>query len=101
MTQQRFSRRNQFGPEPAVLGHDQLPPQVRAEFVNLVREFVVDRVDLYASASFGSAVYEMIKPYVWSVLDREPATTPDGGPWKFYIPRVITKCEWWEFYDIL
>ena len=24
-----------------------------------------------------------------------------GGPWQYYIPRTLTACEWWQFYDML
>ena len=35
------------------------------------------------------------------MLDRKPPNNPAGGPFAYYIPDVLSRCIWYQFYDIL
>jgi hypothetical protein len=93
-----FSERYGFSPPPQVKDYDHLPPWVREAIINGVAGFVNDN----ASSSLQNIdFYQLTRPYIWQVLDREPPRNPMGGPWAFYIPTTLMKCSWWQFYDIL
>ena len=98
MTRQPFSQRHKFAPQSQPLPHDQAPQPLRGEVLNFIQDFGNDR--LLAQHTLGAAIYRRLAPYVWRVLDREPANNPVNGPWAYYIPGVIHKCAWWQFYDI-
>jgi len=99
MTEPIFSEREGFAPLEAIKAHDYLPGWVRDAITNEIREFVykdaplpgADRLDLY----------QLFKPYIWKVLDKQPPKSPMGGPFAYYIPDVLAKCNWYQFYDIL
>lgn len=97
MTNPSFSERNGLVPKAAPQADDYLPEWVREALTNAIQEFVT------TARENGTVidVYRIIRPYVWKVLDRQPATNPMNGPWAMYIPRTIAKCEWWRAYDIV
>ena len=71
---------------------------MRGEVLNFIQDFGKDR--FLAQLTLGTAIYRRLAPYVWRVLDREPANNPVNCPWAYYIPGVIYRCTWWQFYDI-
>ena len=101
MPSENFSTRNRYAPIKATLDSQELPPWVREEFVEKTKEFAWARLESYEREGFNRQVYRLIRPYVYKVLDSQPPANPQGGPWAFYIPSVLQKCEWWQFYDIV
>jgi len=98
MTNQRFSEKYGFAPQPGPKQDDHLPGWVREAITNEIRGFVNNK----PSASLPDMdIYALLRPYIWQVLDREPPGNPMGGPWAMYIPRTLQQCAWWQFYDIL
>lgn len=98
MAQPPFSERYGLAPEPEAQPDDYLPPWVREAVTNTLETFTakppnhrLPHVDVYA----------IFRPYIWKVLERQPPTSPMGGPWAMYIPRTLLQCQWWQFYDIL
>ncbi|MBI2907779.1 MAG: hypothetical protein HYX92_09005 [Chloroflexi bacterium] len=98
MVDQVFSERHGFAPKPQAQANDHLPPWVREAIINDVRDFISNKPSsLFPSLDF----YQLLRPYMWQVLGREPPGNPMGGPWAMYIPRTLTQAPWWQFYDIL
>ncbi|MDP2935755.1 MAG: hypothetical protein Q8O86_04620 [Dehalococcoidia bacterium] len=105
MSEQPFSQRHSLAPAPSPQRDDHLPPSVRAELAITFR-------DCASEGLFGGTpepavldelyniLYNRLKPLIWKVLQRQPPGNPMGGPWNYYIPELINKCEWWQFYDI-
>jgi len=93
-----FSERYGFAPQPDPKPDDHLPGWIREAITNEIRVLVNNQpTDSLPDGEF----YALFRPYVWQVLDSEPPSNPLGGPWKFYIPKTLQKCTWWQFYDIL
>lgn len=98
MTEPLFSEREGLAPQPETQADDYLPPWVREAITNEIKDFIENK------PSIGSPyldVYSLFRPYIWKVLQREPPTSPVGGPWAMYIPRTLAQCSWWQFYDII
>ncbi|MBI4310728.1 MAG: hypothetical protein HY681_03010 [Chloroflexi bacterium] len=98
MSNDSFSERHGFAPQTEPKADDYLPRRVREAVTNEIHNFVT------TSSVFGlepHGLYRVFRPYIWTVLEREPPKSPLGGPWAYYIPEVLLRCPWWQFYDIL
>ena len=97
--QPSFSQRHGFSPQAQQKPFDELPPWVRPELQTAAVN-ALHNEETNAGAALGYYLYARLKPRVWKVLNREPPGNPQGGPWAYYIPEVIKRCEWWDFYDV-
>jgi hypothetical protein len=100
MGEEDFSQRYGFRPQPEPQPYDEVPGWLRDAFYELISEYRQDKDNPYLQDQFGWQLYRAFKPLIWKVLNRQPPGEPRGGPWAWYIPEVISKCEWWRFYDI-
>lgn len=98
MAEPLFSEREGLAPQPETQADDYLPPWVREAITNEIKDFVENKLSI---GSPDLDVYSLFRPYIWKVLQREPPTSPVGGPWAMYIPRTLAQCSWWQFYDII
>jgi hypothetical protein len=98
MTEGLFSEREGLAAEPETHADDYLPPWVREDVTNAIKDFVESNPPV---AYAGLDLYSLFRPYIWRVLQRQPPTSPAGGPWAMYIPRTLAQCSWWQFYDII
>jgi hypothetical protein len=98
MAEPIFSERQGLAPRPDPQADDYLPPWVRETVANEIRNFIQNQLSIGFS---DLDLYSLFRPYIWKVLQREPPTSPVGGPWAMYIPRTLAQCSWWQFYDIL
>ena len=98
MAEPLFSERHVLAPLPDLQADDYLPPWVRGAVTTETKDFVENKPSIQLP---DLDIYRLCRPYVWKVLQREPPTSPMGGPWAMYVPRTLAKCSWWQFYDIL
>jgi hypothetical protein len=98
MAEPLFSGRQGLAPRTRPQADDYLPSWVREAVTNEVGGFVQNKPSALLPEL---AVYPLFRPHIWRVLKRQPPSSPMGGPWAFYIPRTMSECSWWEFYDIL
>jgi len=98
MAEPLFSEREGLAPQPETQADDYVPGWVREAVNNDIRNFVENRPSMQLPPL---DPYPLFRPYIWQVLNREPPGSPLGGPWRFYIPKTLTQCSWWQFYDIL
>lgn len=101
MSEEPFSVREGFRPESESLPHDELPTYIRQEVFTSLYEICNSNDQTISVGEFGGEIYLRFKPWIYRVLDREAPRNPMGGPWAFYIPRVMEDAQWWQFYDIL
>ena len=99
MSESVFSEREGFAPRRNLQAQDYLPGWMRDTIINKVREFIFKDAPLPTIERLD--IYPLFKPYIWKVLGREPPKNHAGGPFTYYIPDVISKCIWYQFYDIL
>jgi len=98
MAERLFSEREGLAPQPETHADDYLPPWVREDITNAIKDFIENNPPVvYAHLD----IYSLFRPYIWKVLQREPPTSAVGGPWAMYIPRTLAQCSWWQFYDII
>ena len=98
MAEPLFSEREGLAPQPETQADDYLPPWVREGITNEIKDFIENNPPV---DSPHLDIYSLFRPYIWRVLQREPPNNPVGGPWAMYIPRTLTQCSWWQFYDII
>ncbi len=96
MVDPSFSERYGFAPQPEQKSHDYLPAWIREDIVYTIR--VITDAMYFDS---GIKLYQIVRPYVRQVLQRDPPQNPMGGPWAYYIPNTLMECTWWQFYEIL
>lgn len=101
MTSSDFGQRHGVAPDPEPVPEDQVPGWVRSQIQKTLLRFAEDRERQYKVELFSSDLYSLIEPLIWKVLDRQPPNSPMGGPWAFYIPRVINECAGWQLYALL
>jgi len=98
MVNPSFSERHGFAPIPEPKNNDHLPGWVRDDIVKKLNNFINAE---FTFSSLDTELYQVIKPYISRVLLSKPPQSPLGGPFAFYLPRVLSECRWWQFYDIL
>ena len=98
MAEPLFSEREGLAPQPETQADDYLPPWVREDITNAIKDFIENNPPVVSPYL---DIYSLFRPYIWKVLQREPPNNPVGGPWAMYIPRTLAQCSWWELYDII
>ncbi len=99
MTEEVFSQREGYAAPTTLKPFDYLSPWVRESTTNSIGDLVLSTS--VSPGIFGLNIYPLFRPYIWKVLGIQPPNSPMGGPFKYYIPAVLDKCPWYEFYDIL
>lgn len=89
MAEGLFSEREGLAPQPETHADDYLPPWVREDITNAIKDFVENNPPV---AYTHLDIYSLFRPYIWKVLQREPPTSPVGGPWAMYVPRTLAQC---------
>ena len=98
MAEPLFSERQGLAQQPEPKADDYLPPWVREAVTSEISGFILNKPSIQLP---DLDIYSLFRSYIWKVLQREPPTSPMGGPWVMYIPRTLAQCSWGQFYDIL
>jgi hypothetical protein len=99
MVEPIFSEREGFAPQESPRADDYLPGWVRDAITNVIRDFAQNGTPI--PGTYRLSLYPLFRPYIWKVLHKEPPGSPIGGPFHYYIPAVISQCQWYQCYDIL
>jgi len=99
MSDSLFSERHGFAPKRDAQPDDYLPGWVREAITQELKD-IAYKDYVYPFPKIID-FYPLFRLYIWKVLDTKPPKEPAGGPFNHYIPAVLEKCLWYQFYDIL
>lgn len=95
-----FSEREGFAPKMGVQTDDYLPGWVREAIKNEITD-LAEKTAMVSIIAYKLNLYPIFRPYIWKVMGVKPPGSPQGGPYAYYIPKVLEQCPWYMFYDAL
>ncbi|MDE2837033.1 MAG: hypothetical protein OXL97_05930 [Chloroflexota bacterium] len=94
MSQIPFPVREGINRNEQLLPPEELPDHVREKLLADMRSIAEDAL------RFQDLLYEQMCPIIARVLNKTLPAQPQGGPFRYYVPKTVKECSWVDFYDI-